>query len=91
MPLKVQIDTIILSFIYGLFVSLIFNFFRKKDYTKSIKIRIIVTFIITIFLYTMFFQLLVKINSGIVNYYLFLFLFLGFIIGNRLICKIKST
>lgn len=87
-PLDIQIKSIIFSFVYGAFFSVLLNLNYKFIYYSKgiIKLLINIFFIIdNVFLY---FIILRYINNGIVHFYFILFIFLGFISVNKMANKI---
>lgn len=87
MSLKLQIISLIVSFLYGIFFSFLLNINYKIIYNNKIIIKIIGTFLFIIFNSLLYFYLLLKINNGIVHIYLLLSLLVGFILGNIKIFK----
>lgn len=83
MNLETQIQSLIVSFVYGLFISLTYNILYKYLYTygKITKIVLDITYVILITL--IYFFILLKINNGNVHPYFIGTLILGFIIGNK--------
>lgn len=87
MSLKLQIISLIVSFLYGIFFSFLLNINYKIIYNNSKLIKIIGTFIFIIANSLLYFYILLKINNGIVHIYLLLSLLMGFILGNIKIFK----
>ncbi len=83
MTLEVQIQSLIYSLVFGMFISMIFNFFYKYLFNKRKIIKILSTELFIISSVLLYFLLLVKINNGIISYYLFISIILGFVIGNK--------
>lgn len=84
MELRLQIITIIYSFIYGIFFAFMLNIFHKYVYSNKLLTKILFTFIFTITNSILYFLILNKINNGIIHYYSLIFIILGFSIENRL-------
>ena len=80
MSLDVQIKTIIVSFLFGIFLNFFLNFNKKILYNKNIYIKIIGTFTIILLLTFIYFLLLQKINDGIFHIYEILCITMGYLI-----------
>lgn len=89
MSLGIQIQSLAFSFLFGLFASILFNLCYHGLFYKNIFIRIVFNLVFTISLYLLYFYLLYKINNGILHFYFFISLFIGFYIYNRLFVKIR--
>lgn len=87
MSLKLQIISLIVSFIYGIFFSKLLKINYKIIYNNKKSIKIIGTFIFIIVNSLLYFYILLKINNGIIHIYLFLSLLFGYIIENVKIIK----
>lgn len=90
MTLKVQIISLIVSFLYGIFFSILLKINYKIIYNEKKLIKIIGTFIFIIFNSLLYFLILMKINNGIVHIYLILVLSLGFILEGYM-CKVIAS
>ena len=93
-PLKIQIISVFISYLYGIFFSILLNLNSKYIYnTKKIK-KILFNFIFVFDNVLLYFIILRYINDGILHYYFILALFLGFLsvnkVTNRIFDKIKS-
>lgn len=86
MSLKIQIISLLLSFIYGIIFSKLLNINYKIIYNDNIIVKIVGTFIYITFSSILYFIILLKINNGIVHIYLLLSILLGFIVQNKM-CK----
>ena len=89
MNLETQIQSMVFSLFFGMFYSLLFNilyscFFKTKKY-----IRFISTIIFVFFMNSIYFLILIKINSGILSYYFIFMAFIGFALANRKTKKIR--
>lgn len=83
MDLETQIQSLIISFVYGMYISLTFNLLYKYLYIniKILKITLDIAYVfINVFIY---FYLLLNINNGNVHPYFVGLLILGFITGNK--------
>lgn len=90
MNLEIQIQSLIVSFIYGMFSSLIYNFIYPVLYSKNKVIKIITNLLYSFLIYSLFFNLLYLINNGVVHIYFVLLFIMGFIIGNMKTKKIRK-
>ena len=84
MTLKIQIISLIVSFLYGIFFSFLLNINHKLIYSSNKYIKIIGTLLFVIFNSLLYFLILLKVNNGIVNIYCIFSLILGFIFYNSL-------
>lgn len=90
MNIRLQIITLLVSFVYGFFFSLFLSLNYKYIYSNSKIIRIITSFLVIIVSVLLYFIILKKINYGIFHAYEVLALILGFIVEswiNRIIAK----
>ena len=93
-PLKIQIISVFISYLYGIFFSILLNLNSKYIYnTKKIK-KILFNFIFVFDNVLLYFIILRHINDCILHYYFIIALFLGFLsvnkVSNMIFCKIKS-
>ena len=90
MDLETQIQSLISSFIYGMYLSLIYNLSYKYLYSKNIIIKILTNFIYMIVNVITYFTILKLINEGIVHPYFLISLLMGFLVGNKTTKKIRT-
>lgn len=83
MHLEIQIQTLIFSLLYGMFFSLVFNAFYLYIVESRSYIKIIINICVLFLFSIIYFLVLVKINNGAIHIYLFIFLIIGFFIGNN--------
>lgn len=76
--LNVQIMTLIASFLYGVFFSILVNINYKYLYQKNIILRIIFTFLFVIVNVLLYFIIIKKINNAILHPYSFGMILVGF-------------
>ncbi len=81
MTIKLQIISIVFSFIFGIFFSILTDINYKYLFSKNLVFKIIFTFIYIIDAALVYFLFIKKINSGVVHSYFLLFIVVGFIIG----------
>lgn len=90
MNLEIQIQSLISSFVYGLFLSLLYNIFYKYLYHKKTIINLISNFLFTILNVLFYFFMLMLINKGILHVYFLISLISGFLLGNKTTKKIRT-
>ncbi len=90
MNLETQIQSLISSFVYGLYLSLIYNIFYKYLYHKKIIIKVISNFLFTIINVSAYFFILMLINKGSIHIYFLISLIGGFLVGNKTTKKIRT-
>jgi len=78
MSLNTQIQTIIISFLYGIFFSITMNLSHKFIYNQKKLIKIIFTLIFIFIYFLIYFYILLKINYGIIHIYGILVIIIGF-------------
>lgn len=89
MVLELQIQSLIVSFVYGMFMGLVYNISYFALNNKRILVSILLSFLYFLILFSIYFVLLFIINSGIVHIYFVELLILGFVIGNKQTKKIR--
>ena len=94
-PLRIQIISVVISYLYGIFFSILLNLNSKYIYnTKKIK-KYLFNFIFAFDNVLLYFIILRHINDGILHYYFIIALFLGFLsvnkVTNRIFNKIRSV
>ena len=87
MNLEIQIQSLITSFVYGLFISFTYNLLYKYLYINIKILKIILDIAYVLINTFIYYFLLLNINNGNVHPYFIGLLILGFIIGNK---KVKS-
>ena len=89
MELTIQIKSLVLSFLYGIFFNLCFNIFYNILFTKYKILNIIANFVFNLFIFGLYFYLLYIINNGIIHFYFLMALFFGFFLYNKLYVKLR--
>ena len=84
MILSTQIKLIIFSLIYGMFLSVTLNINYKYIYKTKFIYKLLVSTAYVSFNILLYFYILLKINNGILHYYSFICIVLGFIIVNKI-------
>lgn len=82
MDLETQIKSIIISFVLGLFYSLLFNIFHFLLYSNNKVIKITFTIVFNMSLMILFFYVMYLINYADIHPYFVFLLVAGFILGN---------
>ena len=89
MNLEIQIQSIFISFIYGLFYSLVYNILYFVLYSNNKVILLISNILFNISLLTLFFYLMYLINNANIHPYFICLLILGLFVGNNRLKKIR--
>ena len=76
MVLGIQIKIVFYSLVYGIFFYIALRMFKKISF-KNKKLKYFMEFIFCILNIFLFYIFLYKINYGILNFYEFIFLFVG--------------
>ena len=91
MILKMQILSLLFSFIYGNFVFWLLEINYRLLYEGKIVYRVIISFLFVMFISLLYFIGLFKINNGIIHIYFFIVLLTGyllsFVIYRKINCK----
>ena len=82
MDIHIQIRTLLISFVYGLFFSFFLELNYRFIYSDKKIFKIIISFLIVILNVLLYFIILKKVNNGIFHIYEILSLSLGVIIEN---------
>ena len=89
MNIETQIQSLLISFFYGMFSSLIFNTFYLVLYNKNIFIKIISNILFCLVNSITYFYIMYLINYAEIHPYFILLLIFGFIIGNNKTIQIR--
>ncbi len=89
MELIIQIKSLCLSFLMGIFFSLMFNLFYKYLFTKYTIINIISNLFFSMLLFGIYFFLLYLVNNGILHIYFLIIFFIGFYLYNKIFVKLR--
>ena len=90
MNLELQIQSIIVSTIYGMFISLLYNLFYKVLFPKNKIIKLFTNLLFNISISIMFFCIMYLINKGIIHIYFIFLTVIGFIIGNKYTTALRN-
>ena len=88
MILKLQIYSLIFSFVFGIVFFFVLELFRDFIYKKKYLVRIINSIIISLVNALIYFGILRKINYGIIHYYFFLMILLGYCLTKYIYAKV---
>ena len=91
MTLEIQIQSLLTSFVYGLFLSFTFNILYKYLYHNKKILRIVIDILYTLTFTIIYFSILIMINNGIVHPYFLIMLIMGFITGNKKTKNIRTV
>lgn len=91
MDLEIQLQSLITSLIYGMYLSLIYNILYKYLYSNNIFIKITWNIMFSVIHALIYFQFMKLINEGIIHIYFIVLLIIGFIIGNKKTKLIRTT
>ena len=86
MSLNIQIMSFFVSFIYGVLFEILLNFSSRILYSSKLFVKIIGSFLFSLFSSLLYFIILFKINYGVLHIYFFLCIILGY----TLMCKVRA-
>ena len=89
MDLEIQIQTLAFSFFYGMFVALLFNLFYSILFKTKTFIKILSSICFIFVVNTLYFYILLKINSGVLTIYALIAFLIGFLISNKTTKRIR--
>lgn len=87
MSLKLQIISLIVSFIFGIFFNILLKFNYKIIYNENKIVQIFGTFLFIIASSLLYFYILLKINNGVVHIYCLLAILIGYIVVDKINIK----
>lgn len=90
MGLETQIQSMIYSFVYGLFFSFLFNLHYHYLFDSKKWVQCIVSFLFLMDHVFLYFILLRYINHGVVHSYFIILIVLGCLVGNHTTKKIRK-
>ena len=88
MILKIQIISLLFSFLFGIIIYFILELFGKFIYNKRIYLKIISSFLFSLIISILYFIMLLYINNGILHIYFFIMLIIGYTISNFVYVKL---
>ena len=89
MSLIVQIQSFSVSFLYGIFLSFMFNLLYNFLFTKYTLINIITNLFFSLVVFALYFFFLYLVNNGVVHIYFLITLFISFYLYNKLFVKFR--
>lgn len=90
MELNIQINSLIVSFIYGIFLFILLEINYKLIYSSNIFIKVVSSILFVSFNTLLYFIILMYINNGYIHLYFFLSMLVGYILCKAVyinICK----
>lgn len=87
MTLIIQIKLILFSLLFGIFFGVMTDINHKYLYNKRKVLKVIFTFIYIVLSVLIYFLILKKINYGILHYYSFICIVIGFVVENFIVNK----
>lgn len=89
MALSIQMKSLILSFLYGIFYNFSFNVVYYLLFTKYKIINIFTNLVFNISIFGLYFYFLYIVNNGIIHVYFLFALFLGFFVYSDKSVKLR--
>lgn len=90
MELYIQIQTITISFVYGMLISYVLKLHYKYFFESRLWYKILISLLFTFDNTILYFLILRLINNAVFHLYFILFLILGVVFGYNLIKKRKK-
>ena len=90
MNLKIQVFSLLFSFLYGILFSFLINFHYKILFYQKKWVQIVFTMIFLFDMALLYFLILRKINEGIIHIYFYFMIFLGFYISFPFLKKMRK-
>ena len=91
MTLDIQIQSLVLSFLFGIVISFAYNIFYNILFTRFWFINILTCFLFSLLMSCLYYYLLFIVNDGIVHLYFLEIVLLSFFIYNRIFAKIRAS
>lgn len=85
MRLEIQFLTIMYNLVFGMVISFVYTKYLSIYRRFSYCYKLINTFLLNIILVLLYFFLLIRVNTGLVNIYSFIFILIGMFLSNK--CK----
>lgn len=90
MILEVQIQSLIYSFVYGFFFSILLNYNYKFLFKSNNYYKIIINILFILDNVLLYYIILKYINNGVIHVYFFIMIVLGVIFGNYYSKKVRK-
>lgn len=81
MTLQIQISSLVYSFVFGIFFGFCVNFHYALLFSQKKWFQILINFIFVVDMSLIYFLVLKILNGGVLHFYFFLLIFLGFLLG----------
>ena len=88
MILKLQLYSLICSFIFGIFVYLTLGLIHKLIYSNNVYVKIFFSLIYSLVISIIYFIILLNINNGIIHIYFLLMVIAGYTVANFVYVKL---
>ena len=89
MNLIIQFESIVMSFLYGIFISFVFNLLYNFLFTKYFLLNVISNLLFSLLMFGLYYILLFIVNEGVIHIYFIGTMFMGFIIYNKIFVKLR--
>lgn len=81
MILKVQIISLIFSFVFGIFIYFILELMNDFIYNRKIYLKILISLLFSFIMSLVYFLLMLYINNAILHNYFFLMIIIGYLLA----------
>lgn len=79
MNLKLQIISLVFSFVYGILIYFLLELFDKIIFNNKIYVKLIFSLFFSLFVSVIYFIIMLYINNAILHYYFFIMIVLGYL------------
>lgn len=90
MSLKIQIISLLVSFIYGIFTFFVYNYISQFLFSTKIVNKILSNLIFVLFMTLLYFLVMVKINYAVIHPYFLGVFAVGFLLSRYVYFRIKA-
>lgn len=90
MSLKIQIISLVVSFIYGIFTFFVYNSVSRFLFSTKIVNKIISNFVFVLFMTLLYFFIMVKINYAVIHPYFLGVFAVGFLLSRYIYFRIRD-
>ena len=88
MLLNVQLYSLVVSFLFGVLLSLEFLFFSKIVSNMRLIFRGLLSFVFVMMNAVVYFWILILVNNGILHIYFFISIIVGYLLFNKLFTRL---
>jgi len=88
MNLKLQIISLVFSFVYGILICFLLEIFDKIIFNNKIYVKLIFSLVFSIVISIIYFIVMLYINNAILHYYFFLMVLFGYLFMRFLYTKL---